>query len=413
MSDVPLPLSALAWLMSPTSCTNSCFDITHTWTPSCFMGSWDVFLSVMITSITRIYPPIYLIGALLRKESMDYFKFRFFRDILQSSLAIAVNGSGVLAGVCVFRKLFGRFYYLSMIFLPGLIASFLGISVERRERQGVLCLYMCNQAADMIYQKLKAMGYISPVWCGEVWLFSITTAIMMYLYRSRTGMKKGVLRSLIGYFIGSSNPEEILAKKTEKPWLFFNRSEYKMSLSCIKQSLKAFITGYILQVLPSIPKLIKRPGLLLKVLWNSENFNCGLFLGSYVAIYKSVEYALTYLRKTHDEYNAAIAGCLSGLSMFFYRSSTVATYLAFKVIETAYKHGKAQGLLPSLPHATVLLYSVSTAMVFHGLTFEAQHVRRSYWKYLNTITGDRFCEINRYRLGEVFGTDSVKLFPAK
>ncbi|XP_031571069.1 transmembrane protein 135-like isoform X2 [Actinia tenebrosa] len=411
MSDIPLSLEAIRQLLTPLSCTDTCYEIAHTWTPSCFEGCFSIFRSIMRESL-KIYPPLYLVAAILRKEKFEYFTQRFFLDVLQSALAIAVNGSFFVGWVCVVRKCLGKFYFLSMGLLPGFLASVMGINVERKERRGILSLYMFNLAIEMIYNVLKKRGYIIPVPYGEVWILCVTSAIMMYLYRSEDGLRRGALKSLIRFFVGSQGPENVKGIKNNQnvPPQICNRIQYQLSLDCIKQSLKAFTVGFVLQLLPQLPKAFRTPSNFPQSLYSPDNFKCGLFLGSYVGIFKVVEYLLAVYRKRQDNLNALIAGGLSGLSMMFYRSSTIALYLASKIGEIMYKRGVRQGILPTIPHATIWVYSISTALIFHSASFEVDTVRPSYWKYLNQVTGKRFFKMNRQRLAQVFGAKSLKIY---
>ncbi|KAK3749578.1 hypothetical protein QZH41_019710 [Actinostola sp. cb2023] len=281
----------------------------------------------------KIYPPLYLVAALLRKEKFEYFTKRFFQDILQSSLAISVNGSGFIAGSCLMRQ--------------------------------------------------------------------------------EDGLKKGALKSLIRFFIGTTRPEDIddLTERRIGDPQAYCRIGQQLSFDCVKYSFKAFTVGYVLQLLTHLPKAFKKPSSIPRILSSSESLQCGLFLGSYVGIFKVVEYIMAWHRNKQDSINTMVAGGLSGLSMLFYRSSTTALYLASKIGEILYQRGIKQGLVPTIPYATIWIYTICTAMTFHAASFEVEAVRPSYWRYLNQITHKRFCEINRQRLGDVFDMDCAKYFP--
>lgn len=56
----------------------------------------------------------------------------------------------------------------------------------------------------------------------------------------------------------------------------------------------------------------------------------------------------------------------------------------------------SRGLLPSLPGAGILLYSVSTAMLFHAAIWEPQNLRPSYWDFLQGISGGRLVITNPF-----------------
>ena len=47
-----------------------------------------------------------------------------------------------------YRKLLGCFSYISVVFFPGLIASFAAIITEKKGRRSTLALYMTNLVSD-------------------------------------------------------------------------------------------------------------------------------------------------------------------------------------------------------------------------------------------------------------------------
>ena len=58
----------------------------------------------------------------------------------------------LLSIVCLllYRKLLGRFYFLSAGILPGFFSSLAAISIERKSRRGALAIYMLNQVIRWI-----------------------------------------------------------------------------------------------------------------------------------------------------------------------------------------------------------------------------------------------------------------------
>lgn len=57
--------------------------------------------------------------------------------------------------------------------------------------------------------------------------------------------------------------------------------------------------------------------------------------------------------------------------------------------QISYNIGIDAGYLPKIPHFTFLLYSVSTATLFHAATLEPTNLRSSYWKFLHSLSGGR------------------------
>ncbi|CAH3152605.1 unnamed protein product [Porites lobata] len=549
--------------------TLSCHELAHTWTPSCTSASAGVFRSCFIESL-KIYGLLYLVGGILRRAGMKYFRVNYLLDVIRSSLFLAVNGGGLVVNVCLIRKLFGSFNYLSMIFVPGLIASLMAILIEKKGRRSTLALYMTNLATETTYNMLKERSLIKPIPNGEIILFCASTATMMYLYRKKDGLTDGLVNALISVIHCSNNAglnhggktrsgmekqcshnmqsshlalwsADIIVvfsqrnnSKVEKiiSWLFVflayricplilklqnasdghcnrifltenkarwtidpvyrlhleiqnnvitksqllptlyckatltslrfsakhdsirmlhipnsaeenclkgksktthylglspdctspiffryflgsNNSGHRQEISGTEQTqlmerkkynndwhinwlqptLKALGTGYVIQLMLMLAGQIKfivtNPRRLLRTFYHKDCIRCGLFLGSFVAIFKNVEWVLGNLRKKSDEINALFAGGLAGLSMMFYKSSTIALYLASKMSEIVYKQGVSAGVLPSIPYAEILTYTFSTAFLFHACTWEVHSVRPSYWRYLNVVTGKR------------------------
>ncbi|XP_022795232.1 transmembrane protein 135-like isoform X2 [Stylophora pistillata] len=379
-------------ILHPFTTTLSCHELAHTWTPSCSSAAAGIFRSCFVESL-KIYGLLYMIGGILRKAGIKYFKYKYLLDVIRSSCFLAVNGGGLVVYVCLVRRLLGSFSYLSTVFLPGFLASLNAILVEKKSRRGTLALYMTNL----------------------ILLFSIATAIMMYLYRRKGGLTDGVLNSLVRFFLGPNDQSHCQEVNSLEASLSINIQQSQMEQKWLQPTLKAFSTGYIVQLVPmllgQIKHVFKRPGKLLRVFYNEDCLRCGVFLGSFVAIFKIVEWVLELLRNKRDEVNGLLAGGAAGLSMIFYRNSSIALYLASKISEVLYKHGISAGILPSIPYAEILAYSFSTALLFHACTWEVHSVRPSYWRYLNVVTAKRFCELNRAKVDEIFGTESSRLFP--
>ncbi|XP_068927141.1 transmembrane protein 135 [Petaurus breviceps papuanus] len=183
---------------------------------------------------------------------------------------------------------------------------------------------------------------------------------------------------------------------------------------CLKGFIRMFSVGYLIQCCLRIPSafrhLFTQPSRLLSLFYNKENFQLGAFLGSFVSIYKGTSCFLRWVRNLDDELHAIIAGFLAGVSMMFYKSTTISMYLASKLVETMYFKGIEAGKVPYFPHADTIIYSISTAICFQAAVMEVQTLRPSYWKFLLRLTKGKFAVMNRKVL-DVFGTEASKHFP--
>lgn len=56
------------------------------------------------------------------------------------------------------------------------------------------------------------------------------------------------------------------------------------------------------------------------------------------------------------------------------------------------------GYLPEIPYGTVVLYSFSTAVLFHAALLEPHNLRSSYYRFLYNLSGGRIAVMNRIPL---------------
>ncbi|XP_059786602.1 transmembrane protein 135 isoform X2 [Balaenoptera ricei] len=407
------------------SIPHNCYEIGHTWHPSCGVSFVQITRGALEESL-KIYAPLYLIAAILRKRKLDYYLHKLLPEILQSASFLTANGALFMAFFCILRKILGKFYSWSPGFGAALPASYVAILIERKSRRGLLTIYMANL----------------------VLLFCITAAMYMFFFRCKDGLK-GFTFSALRFIVGkeeipthSYSPEAAYAKveqKTEKHeekprgtniialvrklvdsvckhgprHRCCKHYEDNCISYCIKGFIRMFSVGYLIQCCLRIPSafrhLFTQPSRLLSLFYNKENFQLGAFLGSFVSIYKGTSCFLRWVRNLDDELHAIIAGFLAGVSMMFYKSTTISMYLASKLVETMYFKGIEAGKVPYFPHADTIIYSISTAICFQAAVMEVQTLRPSYWKFLLRLTKGRFAVMNRKVL-DVFGTGASKHF---
>ncbi|XP_024898703.1 transmembrane protein 135 isoform X2 [Pteropus alecto] len=406
------------------SIPHNCYEIGHTWHPSCGVSFLHI-TGVALEESLKIYVPLYLIAAILRKRKLDYYLHKLLPEILQSASFLTANGALYMAFFCILRKILGKFYLWSPGFGAALPASYVAILIERKSRRGLLTIYMANL----------------------VLLFCITAAMYMFFFRCKDGLK-GFTFSALRFIVGkeeipthSYSPEtaytkvEQKTKKQEKPRRMNVISLVRKLVDsvckhgprhrcckhyedncisyCIKGFIRMFSVGYLIQCCLRIPSafrhLFTQPSRLLSLFYNKENFQLGAFLGSFVSIYKGTSCFLRWVRNLDDELHAIIAGFLAGVSMMFYKSTTISMYLASKLVETMYFKGIEAGKVPYFPHADSIIYSISTAICFQAAVMEVQTLRPSYWKFLLRLTKGKFAVMNRKPL-DVFGTGASKHF---
>ncbi|KFR08390.1 Transmembrane protein 135, partial [Opisthocomus hoazin] len=381
------------------------------------------------------------IAAILRKRKLDYYLHKLLPEILQSTSFLTANGTLYIACFCILRKILGKFYFWSPGFGAALPASYMAILIERKSRRGLLTIYMANQATETLFRMAVARGAITPLRHGEVLLFCITAALFMFFFRCKDGLK-GFTYSALNYlqncgfvlfcFFLSKKEEipthsfspEAAFSKVDRKIKHCEKTSQAMNLLaltrklmdkvckhgprhrcckhygdncisyCVKGFVRMFSIGYLIQCCLRIPStfrhLFTEPSRLLSLFYNKENFQLGAFLGSFVSIYKGTSCFLRWVRNLDDELHALVAGCLAGISMMFYKSTTISMYLVSKLVETIYFKGIEAGKVPYFPHADSIIYAISTSICFQAAVMEVQNLRPSYWKFLLRLTNGRY-----------------------
>uniref|UniRef100_A0A3P9KMM6 Transmembrane protein 135 n=1 Tax=Oryzias latipes TaxID=8090 RepID=A0A3P9KMM6_ORYLA len=431
---------------------HSCYEVGHTWEPSCVQSAVDITSAALDVSF-KIYAPLYLIAAILRRRKKDYYVKRLLPEILWSTSFLTANGGLFLIFFCIFRKLFGGFYPWSG-FGAALPASYIAILLERKSRRGLLTIYMANLATETLFRMAAARGVVKPIKHGEVLLFCVTASLFMFFFRSNDGLK-GFVFSALKFIIGKEElpthstltepvgsrpaeaaagvePAALPAESSRKRNLLDRTRRLLESICkrgprhtcckhhhdncisyCVKGFIRMFSIGYLIQCCIKVPsafrQIFSKPSRLPYIFYNKDNFQLGAFLGSFVSIYKGASCLLRWIRNIDDELHALVAGFLAGISMFFYKSTTISMYLFSKLVETMYFKGIEAGHVPYFPHADTIIYSISTAICFQAAVMEVQNLRPSYWKFLLRLTKGRFALMNR-KLLDVFGTQASRDF---
>ncbi|KAG8008611.1 hypothetical protein GBF38_019849 [Nibea albiflora] len=356
---------------------HSCYEIGHTWSPSCVQSAVDVTRGALEVSF-KIYAPLYLIAAILRRRKKDYYLKRLLPEILWSTSFLTANGGLYIVFFCILRKLFGGFYSWSAGFGSALPASYIAILLERKSRRGLLTIYMTNLATETLFRMAVTRGIVKPIKHGEVLLFCITASLYMFFFRNKDGLK-GFAFSALKFIIGK---EEIPTHSVTAEHTSTRAHERTAAIETQDSQgfVRMFSVGYLIQCCLKVPsafrQMFSKPSRLPSLFYNKENFQLGAFLGSFVSIYKGTSCLLRWVRNIDDELHALIAGFLAGLSMFFYKSTTISMYLFTKLVEAV---------------------------------MEVQNLRPTYWKFLLRLTKGRFALMNRQLL-DVFGTQASRDF---
>ncbi|KAG8550467.1 hypothetical protein GDO81_025266 [Engystomops pustulosus] len=121
------------------SIPHSCYEIGHTWNPSCLTSYLQITQGAMEESF-KIYAPLYLVAAILRRRKLDYYLYRLLPEFLRSTSFLTANGSLYIAFFCILRRILGKFYFWTPGFWAALPASYVAILIERKSSDTAACL---------------------------------------------------------------------------------------------------------------------------------------------------------------------------------------------------------------------------------------------------------------------------------
>lgn len=310
-----------------------------------------------------------------------------------------------MAFICLVRRLIGRFYRYSTGYLPAFLASVCAILCERKSRRGLLTGYVSTVAVEFLYTSLKRRCGITPLPYGEVALFAAATAILLHKLKSHSGSPDAV-GALFSFLLSPKLPSS-LVRHCSRSSLLNNRITDILTVG-----LWSFLVGYAVQATVSLlsqgRSIFKRKDKVKRALFNSRNVSFGAFSASLAAGFKLVNTILYYLPLSRDV-RLLVAGLLAGLSMLFFRSTSLSLYVAGKAIETLYFKAVDRGWLKSWYYGDVLVYALSTATIFHAALFEGHNLRLGYINFLLTVTKGRIAQVN-YDAIDTFGTDGSKRY---
>lgn len=64
------------------------------------------------------------------------------------------------------------------------MSSVCALLIERPSRRGLLSLYVSNVATETLFKMAVARGMVTPIRNGQVWIFGISVAAIIYYFRS-------------------------------------------------------------------------------------------------------------------------------------------------------------------------------------------------------------------------------------
>uniref|UniRef100_A0A1B6FXY6 Transmembrane protein 135 N-terminal domain-containing protein n=2 Tax=Cuerna arida TaxID=1464854 RepID=A0A1B6FXY6_9HEMI len=400
----------------------SCTHYVHPWTNSCAEATAGLFLHSILASL-RIYVTAYMLTLLMRgkvptKKDIKYIVL----GIIQSTAFLSCHAFGYSFTLCCLRKAIGNFNFLTVSFIPSFLSSIVAILVERPSRRSLLSLYVTNVASETLFRMAVWRKWLKPVKYGEVIIFTLSSAVLLYFYRGSHN-KKDSIYSLLRFFVGPCEESgyskhiegEPPSSRSTTITSYYLKSHptcphlHSCLHYCLKNGVKLFSIGCGLQLslklLLQMNRIAKTPKLVISNVFQLDTLRLGAFFAGFGGVFRMVSCLLRHVRGEDCQLHAVPAGLGAGLAFFFFRDNTAALYAMWKTIQILYNMGVDKGHLPPFPGGSVFFHALATAILFHAAIIEPHNVRPSYWRFLTNISGHRINMMNRECL-DVFGLDS-------
>ncbi|XP_055608144.1 transmembrane protein 135-like [Uranotaenia lowii] len=424
-----------------TSVPVTCHEYVHPWTPSCRIATAEFFI-IAVQDSFRIYLAVYMLSLAMRGRipTFDQLK-RTIRGLLQSTAFLTTSAFSYAMFLCILRHLQGSFNFYTASYIPAFIAAFVSILVERPSRRGLLCLYVSNVATETGWNILKSRGLVRSLPFGEIMIFGLSTATLLYFYRlNRQKDYKDSMFDVFRFALGDSDvmreedADSGIRRRESRPRTqrpsserpgssygfiqaavraYLNiiskfksmakhelcRHRHSCAYNTVAGGVRMFSIGLgiqlVMKVLFQAKRVIRKPQLLRKTFFSKGVVKLGLFLGGFTSLYKLSSCLLRHLTNTDKAAFAIPSGLIASVAFGFYQDTTIALYIMWKTLQMTYNWGIEKGYVPKIPGFTVFLYCASTALLFHAATLEPMNLRPSYWKFLHSISGARISVMDR------------------
>lgn len=434
----------------------NCYEVGHGWTPYCSDAALGVGLSAFEQSLP-LYTSLYLFTQLGLQRKYDPEAFmETFKSILTSASFLSFNMLAGMGTSCLLRCNSDRYYYRIQCFLPGFIASYLALLIERPSRRPALAFYLANMSSELLYKWSESRGYVRSLPHGETILFAagmacwlrfvrvhgfghdpVSTALKYLIgpleAKSRARTKPQHQQVAPGQLVGSDGsqapPEgtfENVTTSTERRKKgnrlsamgkieegvtsilnqFFGCHEIcpHKGISCVDYSLTPMVTRFamaytarsLLNLVPNHRILLKNPTRAFRIAFTAQSsINMGLFMGTFVGATKAIHCILRRATGKQEDWHSAVAGAISGASMAFSPKSTLSTYIIWKCLEQYFFLAVKNGQIKRQNEVIGLVYAVSVNVLLYIFALEPRFIRPSYMKFIDKISGHRLHQVNR------------------
>ncbi|KAL6417828.1 hypothetical protein ACFW04_001579 [Cataglyphis niger] len=444
--------------LSKLSINTSCMDYAHPWTDSCVSATTGLGLHTLQESF-KIYTTVYIIAFLMKRKIPSKRDIKkIILGILQSTAFLSWSGFSYSLFICLLRRILGRFYLPTVSFLPSFLSSLSAIVIERSSRRTLLCLYVSNIATETLFRMGVWRGYFSPIPKGEVYIFAVSVAVLLYFFRAKINKQDQIhkiLRVIIGryeeaeyltrrnlYFetysknteIGNTKNDRNIQRSFQNSRLNILQKSFE-AYKCIINTLKAqskhascphpyscahyilmdsarifsyIVCGQItLKLIFQCKRLFQKPKLLKMIIFQKENLNLAIFLGGFTGLYRLMSCLLRRIFHKDSCTYAIPAGLVASITFMAYPNTTVALYFMWKALQLLWNDAAENEKVPEIKWFVIFLYCFSTATLFHAAIIEPQNLRSSYWRFLYNVSGGRIAAMSRLPLN-IFGLETNK-----
>ena len=172
-----------------------CKDLhEHTW-------EWDAFkrFFIVFKNSLKFYVPIHLIPVIIfklkrLKKEPGRVIYGFLKNVFRSCMFLATYMTILKYGLCLFKNISGQNRPLNVI-LAGLW-TFPGMYWEADGRRTEMGLYFLSPFIEGMWKWFAKRGYVTAVKYGDVYIFAVTMAIIMYCYQMEPTAIKNTYLSL-------------------------------------------------------------------------------------------------------------------------------------------------------------------------------------------------------------------------
>ncbi len=108
---------------------------------------------------------------------------RTAQGIIQSTAFLTTSAFAYCFFLCVIRRYY-RYNFFTVSYVPAFMSSVCALLIERPSRRGLLCLYVSNVATETLFRMAVARGMVTPIRNGQVWIFGVSVAAIIYYFRT-------------------------------------------------------------------------------------------------------------------------------------------------------------------------------------------------------------------------------------